>query len=123
MDLLKNLNIDPLAILVNLVGFVLLLFIANKLVFKPIGKVIDERQGEIAADYNKVDTAKSQMESARVEYQQRLAKSKRSGAKRFSVRSTKHSRPVTRLFTKPRSKRRKPNRRPIRKSRVSGNKP
>jgi F-type H+-transporting ATPase subunit b len=73
MELLNNLNINPLAIIINVVGFLLLLFIANKLVFKPIGKVIDERQHDITSTYNKIDADKAQMEATRVEYQRRLA--------------------------------------------------
>ncbi len=73
MELLHSLNIDPAAILVNIVGFVLLLFIANRLVFQPIGKVITERQADINKTYDTIDRDKNAMEATRRDYEQRLA--------------------------------------------------
>ncbi len=73
MSLLDTLNIQPLAIATNLVGFLLLLFVANKLVFKPIGTVLTERQADISATYDKLDADKRQMEALRDDYEKRLA--------------------------------------------------
>ena len=52
MELLKSLNIDLIALPVNIVGFLALLFIAQKLVFLPIGKVISERQADVDKTYD-----------------------------------------------------------------------
>lgn len=73
MELLKSLNIDPSTILVNIVGFLCLLAIARKLVFLPIGKVIAERQADFGKTYDTLDRDKNAMETARREYEQRLA--------------------------------------------------
>ena len=73
MSLLDTLNIQPLAIATNLVGFLLLLFVANKLVFKPIGNVLTERQADISSTYDKLDADKRQMEALRDDYEKRLA--------------------------------------------------
>ena len=73
MELLKTLNIDPSTLLVNIVGFLGLLFIAQKLVFLPIGKVIAERQADISKTYDTIDADKNAMEATRREYEQRLA--------------------------------------------------
>ena len=73
MELLNSLNIDPAAILVNIVGFVVLLFIARSLVFIPIGKVITERQSEITKTYDTIDRDKNAMEATRRDYETRLA--------------------------------------------------
>jgi F-type H+-transporting ATPase subunit b len=72
-SLLETLNIQPAAILINLIGFVLLLIVANKLVFKPIGKVLTERQGHISSTYDKIDADRRQMESLREDYEKRIA--------------------------------------------------
>ena len=75
MDITKitgDLNISPLLILVNAFGFVLLFLIANRLVFTPIGKVLDEREGEISGTYDKLDADQKQMEALKAEYEGRL---------------------------------------------------
>lgn len=72
MDL-SSLNINGPAIAVNIVGFLLLLWIANSLVFKPIGKVIQERQDEFTGTYDKIDADRALMEATRADYEKRLA--------------------------------------------------
>lgn len=71
--LLESLNVDPFAIAINIVGFLLLLFVANNLVFKPVGKVIEERQQDINGTYDKLDADRRQMEALKADYEQRLA--------------------------------------------------
>ena len=73
MGLLEQLNIDPRAILINIVGFVLLLFVLRKMVFTPIGKVLAERQHDINSTYDQLEADRRQMETLRTEYEQRLA--------------------------------------------------
>lgn len=73
MSLLDTLNIQPGAILINLVGFILLLIVANKLVFRPIGTVLTERQADINSTYDQIDADKRQMEALRQDYENRLA--------------------------------------------------
>ncbi|MBC8103754.1 MAG: F0F1 ATP synthase subunit B [Cytophagales bacterium] len=73
MDLLNTLNISPAAIPVNIVGFVLLLLVANKLVFRPIGLVLTERQADISSTYDKIDRDRAEMQALRDDYQARLS--------------------------------------------------
>lgn len=73
MDLLNTLNIQPGAIAINLIGFLLLLLVANKLVFKPIGTVLTERQADISSTYDQIDADKRQMEALRDDYEKRLS--------------------------------------------------
>lgn len=73
MELLESLNIDPSAILVNIVGFVLLWFVLRKMVFTPIGKVLEERQQDITTTYDKLEADQRQMDALRLDYEQRLA--------------------------------------------------
>jgi F-type H+-transporting ATPase subunit b len=72
-SLLETLNVQPGAILVNVIGFVLLLLVANKLVFKPIGTVLTERQTDISSTYDKIDADRRQMEALREDYEKRLS--------------------------------------------------
>lgn len=72
MQLLNDLNIDLNAVVINIVGFLLLLLVLQKMVFKPIGNVLAERQGDINATYDKLDADRRQMEALRADYEQRL---------------------------------------------------
>ena len=70
--ILGDLNVSPGLILINIVGFVALYLIANKLVFTPIGKVLDDREGDISSTYDKLDADQKQMEALKAEYESRL---------------------------------------------------
>lgn len=72
MELLGSLNIDPKAVVINVVGFVLLLLIANRLVFKPVGRLLAERQQDINGGYDKLEAEQLEMQTLRVNYEQRL---------------------------------------------------
>jgi F-type H+-transporting ATPase subunit b len=76
MDIAKilgDLNFDKIAFVFNIVGFLLLLFVANKLMFIPIGKVLDERQNDVKTTYDKIEAEQREMNALRSEYEQRLA--------------------------------------------------
>ena len=75
MGLLEQLNIDPRAILVNIVGFLLLLFVLRRMVFTPIGKVLAERQQDVNSAYEQLESDRRRMEAMRTDYEQRLASS------------------------------------------------
>lgn len=70
--LLGSLNLDPIALIFNIVGFVLLLLVANNMVFKPIGRVLDERQQDVKATYDRIEADQKQMQALRADYEQRL---------------------------------------------------
>lgn len=72
-----NENIGPLAINIPLVvtqiiGFLILIWLLNKFVFKPIFAILDLRQKEIQDVYDGLDRDREAMERTRQEYQQRL---------------------------------------------------
>ena len=73
MELLQSLNIDYKLVIVNIIGFVLLYLIAQRLVFTPIGKVLAERETDIQKTYRQLDEDRSQMETLKNDYSQRLA--------------------------------------------------
>ena len=72
-SILRTLNIDFQALIVNFIGFALLWLIARKLVFLPIGKVIAERQQEIDTTYSKIDADQQVMAATRTDYERRLS--------------------------------------------------
>jgi F-type H+-transporting ATPase subunit b len=69
----EDLNISFPLIGVNMVGLVVLYFIANKLVFTPIGKVLTERGQDIATTYDKMDADTKEMKRLKSDYETRLA--------------------------------------------------
>jgi F-type H+-transporting ATPase subunit b len=73
MDVLQNLNVDPKLILVNIIGFVILLVVAKKIVFDPIGKVVTERGSDINGQYGRLESAQREMETLKADYEARLA--------------------------------------------------
>jgi F-type H+-transporting ATPase subunit b len=73
MGLLEDLNINPYAILVNIVGFLLLLALLRRFLFRPVGDLLAQRQQDIAATYDQLEADRRQMEALRADYEQRLA--------------------------------------------------
>jgi F-type H+-transporting ATPase subunit b len=71
--LLGSLNLNPVALVFNIVGFLLLLYVANNMVFKPIGKVLEERQQDVKTTYDQIEADQKQMQALRADYEQRLA--------------------------------------------------
>jgi len=72
-DLLKSLGVDTTLLLVTALGFLLFLAFLARYVLKPINKVLDERQNDIKATYDQLDTDRARMEDTRRQYEQRLA--------------------------------------------------
>jgi F-type H+-transporting ATPase subunit b len=73
MGLLDQLNINPAAIAVNIVGFLLLLFVLQKMVFRPIGTVLTEREQDVNGRYDRLEADQRQMDALKADYEQRLA--------------------------------------------------
>ena len=72
MDVLNNLNVDLKLVLVNIIGFVILLVVAKKMVFDPIGKVVTERDSDISGQYDRLESAQREMEALKSDYETRL---------------------------------------------------
>lgn len=72
-NILGDLNINPILILVNMIGLGVLYLLADKLVFKPIGKVISEREQEITGTYDRLDADQREMQRLKSDYEARLA--------------------------------------------------
>ena len=72
MDVLNNLNVDLKLVLVNIIGFVILLVVAKKMVFDPIGKVVTERDSDISGQYDRLESGQREMEALKADYESRL---------------------------------------------------
>jgi F-type H+-transporting ATPase subunit b len=57
----------------QLIGFAILYVILSKTAFKPIAKILDDRQADIKATYDQLDRDREAMAKTRQEYEQRLA--------------------------------------------------
>ncbi len=62
MNVLEQLGIEPGALLVNIVGFVVLFLILRKWAFAPISEVLASRARQIADDVAKAEQARQQAE-------------------------------------------------------------
>ena len=69
----KALGIDPILILTQFFGFIVLLLLLNQFVFKKVFGILDERQNDIKRTYDQLDADRAAMETSRREYEQRLA--------------------------------------------------
>lgn len=59
-DLLRDLNIDPAVILVNIVGFLILLALLRRFFFGPVGRFLAERRQEVARTVTEAEAARQQ---------------------------------------------------------------
>ena len=67
------LAVSPALIITQIVGFLILLWVLNRFVFKPIFAVLDERQKAIQDTYDQMDEDRRRMEETRRQYEERLA--------------------------------------------------
>ncbi len=73
MGILEQLGIDPKLIVVNILGFLLLLWILKKFLYKPVMQMLADRQEEIRSTYEAAEREKSAMEDIRRDYEKRMA--------------------------------------------------
>lgn len=70
-DLLHDLHIDPGALIVNLVSFVLLVWLMKRFLFGPIGSFIEQRKGRIAQDLDEAEEERRRAQAERAEIEAR----------------------------------------------------
>ena len=73
MAILNSLGIDPLYILVSLIGFAILVFVLSKYAFRPIADTLDARQKKITGDLSEAEARRDEMVRLQKDYEQRLA--------------------------------------------------
>lgn len=73
MEIIKELGIDPTVIVVNIIGFLVLVALLKKLLYKPVTSALEDRANEIRATYEAAEAEKANMEQIRAEYEKQLA--------------------------------------------------
>ncbi len=71
--ILEQLGIDFNLIIIQAVGFLLLLWLLTRFFWKPIEQMLEARRQDINATYDKIEADRRAMEQLRAEYEQRLA--------------------------------------------------
>ena len=64
---------DPRVILIQILGFVIVVIVFKMFLFKPILALLDSRRKEIEDDYQKADATRAAAQSDKAEYEKRLA--------------------------------------------------
>ncbi|HVK06454.1 MAG TPA: F0F1 ATP synthase subunit B [Armatimonadaceae bacterium] len=85
MGILTDINFNLNAFLVNIFGFLLLLFVLNRFLFQPVGGLLDQRQKDIASTYEQLENDQKQMASLKGEYEQRLSAIEAEGRERINT--------------------------------------
>ncbi len=70
--ILELLGIDFNIMLIQAIGFLLLLWLVTKFFWKPLGAMLEQRRQDINATYDKIEADRQEMERLRTEYEARL---------------------------------------------------
>lgn len=73
MEILQSLNINLNAVIINILGFGILMFLLTNFLFKPVNKMLEERQQDIKVAYDKIEAEQREMQELKGEYEKRLA--------------------------------------------------
>ena len=83
MDILDSLGVNFKAIIVQAVGFLILLFILKKYLFGRISAMLKERSEGVKNEYTKIENDKVEAERLRIEYQRKLSDAETEAVKRI----------------------------------------
>ena len=72
MELLKLLSAPEL--IAQIISFLILFFILRAFAWKKFLNILDQRKERIAAEFNKIESAKAQLEKLKQEYEGKLAR-------------------------------------------------
>lgn len=73
MEILHSLGIELKLVITQIIGFAILLWIMNRVLYKPLFGALAQRQADIKATYDQLDADRKRMEDTRRQYEQRLA--------------------------------------------------
>jgi F-type H+-transporting ATPase subunit b len=73
-EILRSFGIEPQFLLIQIVGFVILVWILAKYAFGPVYKMLDERQSTIRGNMDEAESRRNEMVRLQHEYEERLAK-------------------------------------------------
>ncbi len=93
-DLLDSLKIDPMVLGLNIVLFLAVVIILDRLFWKPMMRHLDGRKDRISDAYRTVDETRKEMERLRTDYQARLTEIEAEARGRIqeTVRDAQHQR-------------------------------
>ena len=83
MDILNSLGINFKSIIIQGVGFLILLFILKKYLFGKISAMLKERSEGVKNTYAKIDLEKAEAERLKIEYQKKLSEAEAEVVKRI----------------------------------------
>ncbi len=83
MDILNTLGINLKPIIIQGVGFLILLFVLKKFLFGKISAMIKARTDEVKNTYEKTEKDRTEAERLLLEYQRRLAEAESEAARRI----------------------------------------
>ncbi len=83
MDILNSLGVNIKAIIIQAVGFLILLFVLKKYLFGKISAMIKERSEGIKSAYTKIDDDRAVAERLKGEYQKKLSEAEAEAVKRI----------------------------------------
>jgi ATP synthase, F0 subunit b len=85
MGILQDINFNVNAFLVNILGFVILLFLLRQFLFAPVTGLLEQRQKDISNTYEQLENDQKQMAALRAEYEQRLSSIEAEGRERINT--------------------------------------
>ena len=83
MEILNNLGINFKSIIIQGIGFIILLFVLKKFLFGKISAMIKERTEGIKGAYAKVESDKTEAERLKSEYQRKISEAEIEAARRI----------------------------------------
>ena len=83
MDILDSLGVNFKAIIIQAVGFLILLFVLKKYLFGRISAMLKERSEGVKNEYTKIENDKVEAERLRIEYQRKLSEAEAEAVKRI----------------------------------------
>jgi len=83
LDILDSLGVNIKAIIIQAVGFLILLFILKKYLFGKISAMINERSEGVKKVYTKIENDKAEAERLKIEYQRKLSEAETEAVRRI----------------------------------------
>ncbi|HHT9113537.1 MAG: F0F1 ATP synthase subunit B [Planctomycetes bacterium] len=83
MDILDSLGVNIKAIIIQAVGFLILLFILKKYLFGKISAMIKERSEGVKKVYTKVENDRAEAERLKIEYHKKISEAEAEAVRRI----------------------------------------
>ncbi len=83
MDILNSLGVNIKAIIIQAVGFLILLFILKKYLFGKISAMLNERSEGVKKVYTKVENDRAEAERLKIEYHKKISEAEAEAVRRI----------------------------------------